>query len=152
MCDCDHIFPRFRWERLVSIHQKQLPNRTGVYVIRIRKRGIPISEVISHTENLVNKIEWTAFKEYVLNRVNRVENISECPVVYIGAAPTSLRNRYKDLCGRRHTAFFPILTLLMNDWELDFGWLPTDKPREMEKSLKDQYIQIHDALPALVKR
>lgn len=152
MCECDQIFTKFQWEGLVSISPKELPENAGVYVIRVKKRGKAVDEVISHTENFLSKTIWPPFEQYVLNRVNRLRRIRKCPVIYIGAAPTSLGGRYKDLCGRRHTAFFPILALLMTGWKLDFGWLQTDKPEEVEKSLKQQYIQIHGALPALVKR
>jgi len=152
MCECDQIFTKFQWEGLVSVGSEKLPENAGVYVIRVRKRGKPVGEVILHTENFLKKIKWPPFSGYVLNRVNRLKKIGKCPTIYIGAAPTSLQGRYKDLCGRRHTAFFPILALLMTGWKLGFGWLLTDKPEEIEKFLKRQYIQIHGALPALVKR
>lgn len=151
MCKCDHIFTNSQWYDLVKA---ELTRSAGVYIIRIRKEGKPIPEAISYIKDFIEKAKWPPLRKYVLNRVDRLNKIRECPVIYIGAAPTSLQKRYRDLCGRRHTVFFPILALFLADWELDFG-IQKSKPeeaRELENSLKAQYVQIHGNLPALVKK
>jgi len=151
MCQCDDLFGEFRSKDLESVKLGGLTKNRGVYAIRIRKRGKPISDVISFMERFSKKTKWVCFNEYVLDRTSRLENIGKCPIVYIGAAPTSLRSRYKDLCGLRHTAFYPILALLMNGWKLDYQYFETDRPEDVEKSLKDRYREVHKSLPALVK-
>ena len=151
MCRCDKLFREFKSGDLESIKSGGLTKNRGVYAIRIRKRGKPISDVISFMESFCKKTKWICFNEYVLDRTSRLENISRCPIIYIGAPPTSLRSRYKDLCGLRHTAFYPILALLMNGWRLDYEYFETERPEDFEKSLKDRYQEIHKYLPALVK-
>jgi len=152
MCNCDELFKDFKSGDLESLRPEGLPKNRGVYAIRIRGRGKPVNDVILSMEDFCRKTEWVPFSEYVLDRTTRLKNIGECPLVYIGAAPTSLRSRYSDLCGRRHTGFYPILALLMNGWRLDYEYFETEKPKQFEKSLKDRYEKIHKSLPALVKK
>jgi hypothetical protein len=152
MCKCDPIFTEFQWKDLVTLSAQKLPKTTGVYAIRISKKGEPIKRVISNAYKLLGKIDWSQFEHHVLSRVRRLEEIRECPIIYIGAAPTSLKGRYKDLCGRRHTAFYAIIALLFAGWKLDFGWIEDEKPLQKEKRLKRQYSNIHGRLPAVVKR
>lgn len=154
MCDCNHIFNNFSWVDLASI--TTLPNKKrveiGVYAIRIRKIGNDIIQVISDARKLSTKVEWKLFLEFFSDRIDRLERIVNCPIIYIGATNDSIQCRYEGLCGQRHTIFFPILALLINGWKLDFGWRLVDKPSEEEKSLKLQYKKIHGVLPALVDR
>ena len=153
MCKCDRMFTGFRWQNLTILSKRDFPSKAkGVYVIRISKRGEPIEQIIFRAYEFIGKINWSAFEKFVLNRIHRLEEIRDCPVIYIGAAPTSLQSRYDDLCGKRHTALYAVLALLFADWKLDFGWLEDDNPREKEKRLKQQYYSIHGKLPALVKR
>lgn len=60
--------------------------------------------------------------------------------------------RYRDPCGRRHTAFFPLVALLPVHWELDFGWHEAQDHMKAENRLKELYNQIHGTRPALVDR
>ena len=155
ICKCNQIFTKFQWADLASLNPKQIPKNKGVYVIRVRKRGKAVEEAISRVEAFLSETNWYPFMEHVSDRINRLKNIGSCPVIYIGAAPstkTGLRGRYVDLCGRRHTVFFPILTLLLAEWGLDFGWFETEQPKRYEERLKRLYLEIHGSLPALVKR
>lgn len=152
MCKCDYIFNDFKWKELVTLTQEELSSNTGVYAIRISKRGKPVDWIIPRTDELLEKLNWFAFGKHVLSRVHRLKRITECSIIYIGAAPTSLQSRYKDLCGRRHTAFYAIIALLLADWKLDFGWKEDNKPLEKEKQLKNLYLNLHGRLPAVVER
>lgn len=152
MCECDQIFADFRWNNLVALRMEMLPKDAGVYAVRVRERGKPVEWILSRSHALLGKISWRSFENYVLSRIRRLEKILGCPLIYIGAAPTSLRGRYKDMCGERHTAFYPILALLFAGWKLDFGWFEDEEARKREQLLKEQYLKIHGALPALVQR
>ena len=152
MCRCDLVFNEFYWSDLASKKTKNITKETGVYVVRIRERNNSVENVISNTINLFQKSHWEPLLNHISNRINRLRKIKDCPIIYIGAAPSGLRNRYKDLCGRRHTVFFPILALLLDDWKLDFGWHETNEALKNEMKLKEQYYQIHGCNPALVYR
>lgn len=152
MCKCDHIFTDFQWKNLVTLNPQQLPSRKGVYTIRISKRGEPIERIIARAHEFLAKLNWSTFENHVLSRVHRLREITDCPLIYIGAAPTSLPSRYKDLCGKRHTAFYAIVSLLSAGWKLDFGWKEDKKPLQKEEQLKRQYSRVHGKLPAIVRR
>lgn len=152
MCKCDQIFADFRWYDLVTIRMKMLPKDAGVYAVRVRERGKPVEWITSRSHALLGKIGWFSLENYVLSRIRRLENIGDCPVIYIGAAPTSLRGRYKDMCGERHTAFYPIVALLFAGWKLDFGSFEDNEPAKKERLLKEQFRKVHGTLPALVQR
>jgi len=67
---------------------------------------------------------------------------------------TSIRSKYRDLAGRRHTALYPVLALLLAGWKLDYGFKTTssrEEAMELERRLKEEYIKVHGRLPALVK-
>jgi len=96
--------------------------------------------------------------DHILSRIKRIENVSQCPVIYIGSAGTrqdsknTLRGRYKEF-SQRHTAMYPVWALLYFGWELDFGWEEGDSPRDAEDDLKQKYAILHSGkLPALVER
>jgi len=154
MCKCNKLFTDFTWKDLETLDPKELPDVPGVYTIRIKQKGKPISEIKQHVENFLKKTNWKPFKQYVQNRISRLENIGGCPIIYIGAAPNTLRGRYEDLCGRRHTALYPILALLTANWKLQLGYKQTTKTeaKQTEQKLKQKYQQTHKTLPALVKR
>lgn len=152
-CTCNVLFKNFTWKNLKLLSEKELPKLPGVYAIRIIKRGKPINEVKETFLSIIEKTSWKGLKEYVENRLNRLNRINECPIIYIGST-ANLQSRFKDLCGRRHTAFFPIFALLIANWELEIGWQKLDnknKAKETEKNLKEKYEKIHGKLPALVK-
>jgi len=77
-------------------------------------------------------------------------------VVYVGATPRgTLRRRYEMLARAMHTAFFPILALLLAGWRLEYGYVATEsgeEAEELEKSILCRYERIHGGPPALVER
>ncbi|HDJ89856.1 MAG TPA: hypothetical protein ENG40_04105 [Thermoprotei archaeon] len=151
-CKCEIIFNEFYWTNLATIDINELPIKAGVYVIRVRQKGYSIEKAILQLERFLKRARWKAFTDYFSNRLKRLENIKECPFIYIGAAPSGLRQRFRDLCGRRHTAFFPILALLLANWKLDFGWIESENAKSKENQLKKEYYNYHHYLPPLVKR
>ena len=134
------------------------PDAKGVYVILVRKPGTPPGEIMKKLAPRISRLGWEMAEKYLLDRIGRIRNIGDCPVLYIGSAGTSpksrltLAGRYRALV-RRHTAQFPVWALLFFGWELDFGWKATDHPREEEAELKERYLNRgRRAPPALVVR
>jgi len=163
-CECDYLFEGFKWGELVSIKVRDLPNEPGVYVIRVIERGLSVEDTIRELNDMLGRTGWYEFLRYVDSRLNRLWRIGDCPVIYIGStsglrsegsATSSIRSRYVDLAGRRHTAFFSILALLLAGWRLDYGFLTVNTHREarnLERKLKEEYRRVHGRLPALVVR
>jgi len=136
----------------------QPPEEKGVYVIRVRKAGMPPEEIVQSLAPHVSRLRWEMAEKYLLDRIGRILNISDCPIIYIGSAGTNpgsrhtLAGRYQDLV-RRHTIQFPVWALLYFGWELDFGWKVVERPGELERDLKERYETRQRRMPpALVKR
>jgi hypothetical protein len=89
------------------------PEKKGVYVIKITKRGMPPDEIISQLTTHIAGLRWEMVEAYLTSRIARISNITKCPVIYIGSAGTSkksrhtLAGRYRDLASR-HTAQYPL--------------------------------------------
>ena len=151
MCKCDVLFTRFYWKDIIAVvPSRDLPDK-GVYVIRVRQRGVPVDNIINSGRKLVETTKWGLLMKRVQSRLDRLNRISDCPIIYIGAAPTSFETRFKDFVGR-HVAMYPTWSLLWGGWKLDYGWLQDDMPFERERQLKDDYFRVHNCLPALVNR
>jgi hypothetical protein len=104
----------------------------------------------------ISNLHWEMVQEYLLDRIHRIHNISECLFIYIGSAGTNaiskhtLAGRYQDF-KKRHTVQYPIWALLYFGWELQYGWKMFENPAETESQLKEQYRARHQGkLPALV--
>ena len=155
-CICDPLFTYFRWCDLNSLSLNEIKSETGVYAIRYDSKGIDIDLTIQKTKNFFNQAQWGSLNDYVYNRLDRLKSIVDCPILYIGSAPSidagGLKSRYRDLCGRRHTIFYPVLALLTAGWNLQWGFNKTDRPKMMEKELVDSYREIHGVYPALLRR
>ncbi len=152
-CKCDYIFEGFYWHELPTLKASQLPGRPGVYVIRVIERGGDLINTKLKLEEIVYQTNWDELIKYVTSRLVRVLRIRYCSLIYIGSTD-NIKLRFKDLAGRRHTAFFPILALLLNKWKLDYGFkiVSTKKEAErLEEELKKKYQKIHGFLPALVE-
>lgn len=152
---CGDLFDGFCFQ---DLRCAEPPNTKGVYVIRVGRRGQPVGEIIACVKRLIGELNWPQVGDFVLRRVRRLERIGQCPVIYIGSAGTSsdsrntLLGRYKEFSGR-HTAMYPMWALLYFGWELEFGWLETDKAGDLEAKTKEGYRQKHDGkLPAIVER
>ncbi|MEZ4644358.1 MAG: hypothetical protein R3E31_16780 [Chloroflexota bacterium] len=153
---CEAIFSGFIFQ---DIRFAQLPKSKGVYVIRIKSRGLPPPEIVVSADQTIAKLQWPMLKKSIFGRVERIKNIGECPLIYIGSAGAhkqskrTLWDRYIDF-SRGHTAMYPLWALLYFGWELEYGWrIETESPASLEEDLKQMYKQTHnDSLPALVSR
>jgi hypothetical protein len=152
---CSDLFAGFTFQ---NIRTASPPNRKGVYVIRVRRRGQSPDDVLQQAAYAVDRLNWPLVGRKMSNRTRRLREITECPVIYIGSAGTratsrhTLKGRYADFAGR-HTAMYPLWALLYCGWDLEYGWKEQEDPAALEASLKQAYKQRHrDALPALVSR
>lgn len=151
----DNLFAGFKF---TDIRDANPPNAKGVYVIRVRKEGRDTTKVIAQITKHVSQLNWPVVGNYLLNRIDRLKNINDCPIIYIGSAGTrrsskhTLKGRYKDFSGR-HTVMYPIWALLYSGWELEYGWKVSETPNQTEQELKVGYRSKHlDILPALTER
>ena len=152
---CHDLFPGFEFQ---NIRRATPPDEKGVYFIRVKARGQSIDVIKSHVEQAMHILDWSIVGNKVLGRVRRLENIGNCSTIYIGSAGTrqqskhTLRGRHSDFAGR-HTAMFPVWSLLYFGWELEYGWRIEARPDIAEADLKMVYKQNHlGKLPALVQR
>lgn len=151
---CDDLFTKFTFQDLRSALP---PNRKGVYVIRVKKEGSSVRQIVKQAKQLLQNLKWELVQNYILNRIRRLERIRQCPIVYIGSAGTqkhsknTLKGRYREF-SLRHTAMYPIWALLYFNWDLEFGWRETEDPGRVESQLKQQYKERHgNRLPAIVQ-
>jgi len=153
---CNSLFTEFQFQDLQSASP---PDEKGVYVIRVKKEGCPVKKIIEIVKQLVQNLKWEFVENYILSRIDRLESITQCPIIYIGSAGTqkgsknTLKGRYKEF-STRHTAMYPIWALLYFGWELEFGWKEEKNyPKNIETQLKQKYKEKHEnKLPALVKK
>jgi hypothetical protein len=153
-CGLD-LFYDFAFEDITTAKP---PDAKGVYVIQVRKPGLPPDEIMKRLESHPEQLEGGKVPKDLLTRIGRIRNIGDCPILFIGSSgvrsgsrPT-LKTRYRDLT-QRHPARFPIRALLHFGWELDFGWKAAENPREQETELKERYLNRgRRAPPALVVR
>ena len=154
-CACSHLFTDFHWIDLQTTDPSQIPNKSGVYVLCTRKRGEDPQQVYEKTLQLLKQTRWKTLLDYAEKRLARLLAIQDCPVLYIGSTPQGkLRERFRDLAGRRHTAFLPALALLLHGWQLDYGYLTTQtgaQAKALEDELKKKYIAIHGKKPPLTE-
>lgn len=155
LASCDRIFSTFTF---TDIDQAQPPRQRGVYVIRFRHQGSPIAEVVSQVETVVRQLRWPMVEAKMIDRIYRLTNIGDCPIIYIGSAGTrsasknTLRGRYEEFAGR-HTIMYPLWALRYFGWALDYGWNVEDDAGAAEATYKRIYRELHDSrLPALVNR
>ena len=152
-CKCDHLFKGFHWHELPTLKASQLPKKPGVYTIRVIERGEDLINTKLKLEEIVLQTEWSELTRYVTRRLTRISHIRDCPLIYIGSTD-NIKSRFMDLAGRRHTAFFPVLALLLSKWKLDYGFKTVSSRKEaeqLEEKLKKEYQKIHGFLPALVE-
>lgn len=152
---CADLFRDFIYE---DIRHATPPMLRGVYTVRVRQRGQAIAEILAKSEKLLSVLDWQIITTKAQSRLNRLQSISACDVIYIGSAGTysgskhTLAGRYKDFAGR-HTIMFPLWALLLHGWQLDYGWKAADAADQFESQLKAAYRQQHhEHLPALVHR
>jgi hypothetical protein len=152
---CFALFDEFTF---ADMRIAEPPALRGVYAIRIRQRGRPLTTVIEQAHILIARLNWPIVTKKAHSRIDRIARISDCATLYIGSAGTytdsknTLRGRYSEFAGR-HTIMFPLWALLMCGWELEYGWKATEAASEEEVRLKTYYRHLHqNRLPALVHR
>jgi hypothetical protein len=152
---CQDLFEGFTFD---EITRSKPPNKKGVYCIKIQNRGIPTEEIEKILENQISLLRWGMVQDYLLDRIHRIHNIADCPVIYLGSAGTNvmskhtLAGRYQDF-KKRHTVQYPLWALVYFGWELHYGWRVSENSAETEAQLKQQYRDRHQGkLPALVSR
>ena len=114
-----------------------------------------IDNAIEFLRSLCDKAGWCEIKNFASSRIRRLERLkdSKCPVLYIGST-RNLRNRCRDLAGKRHTVFLTILALLTTGAEIDYGYKTTPLQSEavnLERELKERYRRLHGTNPPLVE-
>jgi hypothetical protein len=153
---CNNLFDDFTFEDLTSVKP---PDVKGIYVVRIKCRSeVPPNDMVEKTRKLLSGIGWDLVIDFIMSRVERLGNIGNCPIIYIGSAGTrsgsrnTLKNRYEEFANR-HTAMYPIWVLLYFGWRLEFGWKLSANPLHDENELKKNYRILHGGkLPALVEK
>ncbi|MGB9693695.1 MAG: hypothetical protein ACPLYF_02515 [Fervidobacterium sp.] len=153
---CGDLFVDFIFEDLTNAKP---PNEKGVYAIRVKSKSeAPPDIMIMKTRKLLSCVGWGLVVDFIMKRVERLSNIGNCPVIYIGSAGTqkgsrnTLRKRYEEFANR-HTAMYPIWVLLYFGWKLEFGWKISANPLHDENELKRKYQTLHGGkLPALVEK
>ena len=153
---CDDLFTEFEFQ---DLRNAEPPDEKGVYVIRVKRRGLSTIKIVEEIKQHLQGLKWELAKNYICSRIERLKKINQCPVIYIGSAggkkgsKNTLKGRYEELAGRRHTVMYPILALLYFGWELEFGWKVDNNPSDLEEELKRKYrIRHNGKLPALVER
>ncbi|MGB9693737.1 MAG: hypothetical protein ACPLYF_02725 [Fervidobacterium sp.] len=153
---CSTLFTDFKFEDLTN---SDPPSEKGVYIIKVKSKSeVPLNVMIEKTRQLLSGIGWDLVIEFIMSRVERLNKIGNCPVIYIGSAggqqgsQNTLRGRYREF-SLRHTVMYPIWVLLYFNWKLEFGWKKSIRPKQEEEELKTKYQELHNGrLPALVKR
>jgi hypothetical protein len=165
------------WEPVanISANLNSLPERPGVYVLRMSGRGehygeefhrhylAEITQLHEYKRRLFHKfmLTWTpdsdpAFIKGRLDRLGRIEYGKErsCSILYIGSSK-NLRQRLEQLLCKedRHTIEHPVRALLLNGWQVECAWKPTPGYREEKNRLKTAFKMEHaGAMPPLVNR
>jgi len=147
-CACDKVFQSFSWRSLNEVNPEELQG-SGVYAIRVQSRGLPVEEAIDNVKKLLSKFNWLKFEEYALAKISKLRKLSDCPILYIGAA-YSLKQKYSLLYRARHPIFPALASLLISGWRFEIGWLFSPNPSVTESLIKRQYFEIHGEFPVLV--
>ena len=98
---------------LEDITKANPPDKKGVYVIKVKKRGMPPDGIISRLTTPIAGHHWEMVQAYLASRIARITNITGCPVICLGSAGTGHTSRhtpagrYRDLAGR-HMAQYPL--------------------------------------------
>jgi hypothetical protein len=108
-CGMD-LFTDFTFEDITKANP---PQEKGVYVIKIKKRGLPPDKIISQLTTPIAGLRWGMVQACLTSRIARINTITGCPVIDPGSAGTNktsrhtLAGRYRDPASR-HTAQYPL--------------------------------------------
>ena len=88
---------------------------------------------------IIKKLNWKLIGDLLFNRINRLRKINNCQIIYIGRSK-NLKRRYREFTGS-HTIMYCVWMLLYFGWDLEYGWLVSEKPTVLEKELLEKYKQ-----------
>ena len=167
-CICDFLFKDFEWVDLATTMDSALPKRPGIYALRLNigenEDSLTLRNKILEAYNIamsiLKKANWRRLTKYWGPRIERIKRIDPltCPIIYIGGTGKgegTIRSRFADLAGWRHTIFPCILALRLAGWNIHFGYRTVNRGEEafkMEEKLIRQYMEIHGTPPALNKK
>lgn len=148
---CDELFKGFEWKDFKEANPLKCG---GVYAIRINDEGKKPEIMVGKAKDLISSIGLKSSDSPLTNLINRLREINECPIIYIGRSKNMWRRYDRGLLGDgNHPAKFPIWILYYFGWKLEFGWKTSDNPKDEEDELKNEYRKAHGyKLPALMKR
>ncbi|MCX6690806.1 MAG: hypothetical protein NTW33_01830 [Methanoregula sp.] len=152
-CGLD-LFDEFEFQNINTAKPPDLP---GVYAIKIRKWGRDEIDIGNNLFEFFKPLRWRMMQDYFYHYLGRIQEINDCPILYIGHAGTNKKSRqtlavsYHDLA-YNHPNQFPLWALLHNGWQLDFGWMVHDRPKKYATELKVQYTTYHGTMPLLTWR
>ncbi len=151
-CICDKLFTNYKWRELVLLSPVDLPSKPGIYIIRIIDCGRDLRDISYKLIEDLAKTRWGELIKYAYLRIRKLENISNCPVIYIDHS-VNLRNKYRDITHLKHSLSIVFLGMIMHGWRLDYGFKITSRNKlleEYEEILK-KYTEIHGNVPAFNK-
>ncbi len=152
-CSLD-IFNDFKYQDIKSAHP---PEKPGVFVIKVQKRGTDECEISNELTGEICEIKWKAMQHAFSHRLDQIVHMSNCPILYIGHAGTNpesrqtLADKYRELAYCHPTHFY-VWALLKYNWKLDFGWMVCDYPKKYAAELKTEFVKHHGQMPLMIER
>jgi hypothetical protein len=152
-CSLD-IFNDFKYQDIKSAHP---PEKPGVFVIKVRKRGTDEIDISNELEGDLCKIKWKAMQYAFSHRLDQIVHMSNCPILYIGDAGTNpeswqtLAGKYRELAYCHPTQYY-VWALLNYNWKLDFGWKVNDYPKKYAAEIKTEFVKHHGQMPLMIER
>ena len=152
-CSLD-IFNDFKYQ---DIRRAQPPEKPGVFIIKVRKRGTDECDISNEFMGDINKIKWEAMQNSFSYRLDKIGEMSNCPILYIGHAGTNsesrqtLAGKYRELAYCHQTQYY-VWALLKYNWKLDFGWKVNDYPKKYAAELKTEFVKHHGQMPLMIER
>ena len=152
-CSLD-IFNDFKYQDIKSAHP---PEKPGVFVIKVRKRGTDEIDISNELEGDLYEIKWKAMRYALSHRLDQIVHMSNCPILYIGHAGTNsesrqtLAGKYRELAYCHPTQYY-VWALLKYNWKLDFGWKVNDYPKKYAAELKTEFVKHHGQMPLMIER
>ena len=181
--DTTLLISLFDWHGLRDVARdfSLAPKKAGVYSVKVRQEGdneglniiakfmrTPYYKALKQLDEATKQLftemvlpsAWVdkttnSMHKQALGRLMRLESIGksgQCPIVYIGSS-NNLRRRLDELAYGGHTANAPIWALMLDNWQLDWGWYENVSYKQEEERLKGIFRNEHDGtLPLLMER
>jgi hypothetical protein len=152
-CGLD-IFNDFMYKDIAHANP---PEKPGVFIIKTHKSGTDEIDINDELIGYFSNIRWKRMHHAFETRLDKIVHMSNCPILYIGSAGTSLKSqqtlasRYQELA-YCHPITFSLWALLHYNWKLDFGWKVCDNPKKYVAELKTMYVKNHGQMPMMAER